>query len=102
MQIRLGKRYPNVTVGHYPSYDPHAESYVKNGWLHLCGHVHDRWRHCLDLDKEILNINVGVDVWGYKLVSEEELVQYVNAVLKMPKEKLCKVKRNNEGKIVNV
>lgn len=81
MTIRLGKKYPNVVIGHYPSYDPRAAEYVRNGWICLCGHVHGKWKHCLDLDRQILNVNVGVDVWKYRIVTEDELSQYIGRLL---------------------
>ena len=93
MQLHLGKRYPNVTAGHYPSYDVRARDYVKRGWINLCGHVHSKWKHCLDLDRSVLNVNVGVDVWEYMPVSEDELVQYINRLLKHKPDDLFRCKR---------
>ena len=81
MQIHLGKRYPNVVCGHYPSYDARAKNYIKEGWILLCGHVHSKWKHCLDVTSNVLNINVGVDVWKYNIVSEDVLVRYVDSIL---------------------
>lgn len=101
MRVKLGKRYPSVSVGHYPSYDVHAKGQFCNGDIRICGHVHGRWKHCLDLDHSVLNINVGVDVWNYKIVSEDELIHYIDSVLKLPKDKINKVKLVN-GKIRNV
>lgn len=92
MQTSLGKRFPNVTVGHYPSYDIRAKDTFREGWIHICGHVHGAWKHCVDTTNNVLNINVGVDVWNYRIVSEDELVQYVDEVLKTPRDKLNKVK----------
>ena len=101
MRIKLGRRFPSVSVGHYPSYDIHAKDQFLPGDIRLCGHVHKKWKHCLDLDHSVLNINCGVDVWGYKIVSEDEIIQYIESVLKLPKEKVHKVKMIN-GKIRNV
>lgn len=101
MQLHLGKHFPNVTCGHYPSYDIRSKSYIRSGWINLCGHVHKKWKHCLDLDNSILNINVGVDVWNFKLVSEDELIKYIFHLLTLPKEQLNKIKTIN-GRIVNV
>ena len=92
MRTNLGRRFPNVSVSHYPSYDPHVGVNVKNGDIHICGHVHKKWKHCLDLDRQILNINVGVDVWNYKIITEEELIQYIEQVLHLPKDKVVKIK----------
>lgn len=78
MRLHLGKRYPDVSMSHYPSYDRRAKLHFLQGDIHICGHVHGLWKHCLDLDNQVLNINVGVDVWNYKLVSEQELIQYID------------------------
>ena len=95
MQVHLGKRFPCVTVGHYPSTDKRSADYVKKGWINLCGHVHKKWHHLLDLTNQVLNINVGVDANGYKLVSDDELIRYIEHVLSMPKSKL------NKAEIIN-
>ena len=100
MQTCLGKRFPNVTVGHYPSYDIHAKDTFKEGWIHICGHVHKKWKYCLDVTHSVLNVNVGVDVWNYKIVSEEELIQYIESILRKPKDQINKVKIVG-NKIVN-
>lgn len=92
LQTSLGKKFPNVTIGHYPSYDIHAKDTFREGWIHICGHCHNAWKHCVDVTHNVLNINVGVDVWNFQIVSEDELIQYINEVLKMPKDKLNKVK----------
>ena len=86
-----------VSVGHYPSWDDRFEralicSYIHPNDLdsefqiHLCGHVHDKWKHQWDelSDKhkhKILNINVGVDVWKYRPVSKVELDAYIGKIL---------------------
>lgn len=99
MRIRLGKKFPDVSLSHYPSYDRRANTSFRQGDIHICGHVHGKWKHCLDMTNQVLNINVGVDVWKYKIVSEFELIQYIEEVIKTPKEKLVKVKIEN-GNIV--
>ena len=88
MQIHLGKRFPSVICGHYPSYDRRALRYIKPGYILLCGHVHGRWKHFLDTEKQILNINVGVDVWDYRLASEDDLVRYIISIIQLPKDKV--------------
>lgn len=42
----------------------------EGGWL-LCGHVHGSWR------QRARQINVGVDAWGGRPVSEEALVEII-------------------------
>jgi hypothetical protein len=61
--------------------------------------VHGKWKHCLDLDHNILNVNVGVDVWNYKLVSEEELIVYLNRLFKKSPDELFRCKKNEYGKL---
>lgn len=101
MQLHLGRKYPNVICGHYPSYDEHAASYIRKGWILLCGHVHHQWKHCLDLTNSILNINVGVDVNKYKLMSEDDVIKYIDRVLSLPFEKMNKIKIK-DGKVIHV
>lgn len=81
MRTSFGKRYPNVSISHYPSYDRRARGQYFDGDIHVCGHVHGAWKYCLDLDHSVLNVNVGCMAWGFMIVSEDELVRYVNKVL---------------------
>ncbi|MEE9214649.1 MAG: metallophosphoesterase family protein [Thermodesulfobacteriota bacterium] len=41
------------------------------GMILLCGHVHEKWK----LKNRMLN--VGVDVWDFKPVSEDEIIDYI-------------------------
>jgi len=77
-----------VSVGHYPSYDerfeyvmvPRYQACNHDGYaIHLCGHVHDAWRY--KIQDHVLNINIGVDAWKYRPVSESELDAYITKVL---------------------
>jgi calcineurin-like phosphoesterase family protein len=74
-----------VTVSHFPyptaGVDERADRVdryadwrpVDDGsWL-LCGHAHQRWRHYGRM------INVGVDAWGGRPVSEAELVELLTS-----------------------
>lgn len=82
-----------VSVGHYPSYDERFEHVVvpiyaseQHGLIciHLCGHVHDKWKyrfHEIGNKCQFLNVNVGVDAWHYRPVSEAELDAYIGKVL---------------------
>lgn len=104
MQISLGKRFPNVTIGHYPSWDRHAAGTFREGWIHLHGHMHtgmNHCKHCLDLTHKVLNICISFDAWKYKIVPESELIAYIEKVLHMPKEKLNRIKIENCS-IINV
>ena len=100
MRSKLGKRYPNVSLSHYPSYDPRASLHFQKGDIHLCGHVHRRWRHCLDLTNNVLNVNVGVDVWNYKIVSEDMLIEYLNKLFKQQPNELHRCKVLDNGRVV--
>lgn len=79
-----------VNVSHFPYADPTLEGredrhgkvitdkfapwrVVDDGsWL-LCGHVHERWRQRGRM------INVGVDAWAGRPVSESELIELIEA-----------------------
>lgn len=98
MRTCIGSRFPSVSVSHYPTYDKHCAGHFQPGDVHLCGHVHSKWKYCIDLDNQCLNINVGVDVWDYQLVSEEELIKYLNSLLAKDSKKLYRCK-NIDGKI---
>lgn len=92
LNLSLGKRCPFVSAGHYPSYDRRATGTFVDGTIHLCGHVHKKWKHCLDLTHSVLNINVGVDVWDYEIVDEEQLIKYLNFLFKKRSDELFRVK----------
>lgn len=99
MRTKLGKRYPYVSVSHYPSYDIRSAQHFQKGDIHICGHVHRRWRHCLDLTNNVLNINVGVDAWNFKLVSEDLLVEYLNKLFKKQPNELHRCKILDNGRV---
>lgn len=99
MRISLGKIFKDVSISHYPSYNIHAKDQFLDYDIHLCGHVHRQFKHCLDLDHNVLNINVGVDVWNYRIVSEEELISYISKLLKKTPDELYKCKTDKNGKL---
>lgn len=82
MQTRLGN-FPDVSIAHYPSYHEKIKDIIKPGWIHLCGHVHNKWKYYLDRERQVLNINVGVDVWDYRPVSEADLINYIKKIMVM-------------------
>lgn len=49
----------------------------------LCGHVHQAWKTKVVRvnGKDILNINVGVDQWNYRPVSDNELLHFYESQL---------------------
>ena len=65
-----------VSASHYPSpLNPNNRLPI-----HLCGHVHNLWKHYYDKKNKILNINVGIDVWNYQIVSDQELIDYIHKI----------------------
>jgi calcineurin-like phosphoesterase family protein len=80
LRTSLGKKFLSVSCSHYPSYD--LRSNVIAGDVHLCGHVHRKFKYMIDSVNQVLNINVGVDVWGYTPVSEDKLIEYIIKVMK--------------------
>lgn len=86
LTLDLNQNYRNVTVAHYPSYHEDYR-YVGNGnrrscsagiHIHLCGHVHGKWILNFDAKKHVLNVNVGVDVWGCKPVRDSEITELLD------------------------
>lgn len=92
LNFSLSRRYQYVSASHYPSYDKRASGTFVDGSVHLCGHVHKKWKHCLDLTHSVLNINVGVDVWDFKVVPEEELIKYLNFLFAKNPDELFRVR----------
>lgn len=93
MRTSLGKVFPDVSISHYPSYDKRCKNDFLPGDIHLCGHVHKNWKYCLDTDNKVLNVNIGVDAWNYKIISEQELIKYIWSIFKIPLDKLFKVSK---------
>lgn len=99
MHMFLSKRYPSVSLSHYPTYDPRIDVSCMSAPIHLCGHVHGKFRHCLDLDRRILNVNVGCVAWGFKIVSDDELIAYLNKLFRLQPQQLFQCKRDSRGKL---
>lgn len=99
MHIMLNKRYPSVSLSHYPTYDRRINSSCLTAPIHLCGHVHRAWKHCLDIDHRILNVNVGCMVWNYKIVKDDELVAYLNKLFRLKPDQLYRCKKDQHGNI---
>ena len=86
--MQLGKY--NVSLGHFPTiiskYDvdltPECYKNIGRNHIHICGHVHKSWKWILDEENMILNINVGIDVWKYRIVSESELIRYIETIIR--------------------
>ena len=85
MVMNIG-RFSNVTVGHYPTTarEAYGTFFSKKGrklGIHICGHVHKAWKYMYDKENNILNVNVGCDVWNYRPVALNELEGYINSVI---------------------
>lgn len=82
MVLDLNQNYHNVYVSHFPSdhkdyHGPYC-NYKASPKIVLCGHVHDAWLLKYDVSKNVLNINVGVDVWNYKPVRDAEITDLLD------------------------
>lgn len=74
--VNLNNKYRNISVSHFPltkTYDT-----LK---IHICGHVHDKWLANFDKETNVLNINVGVDVWDYRPVDSLTLAKVLDDLL---------------------
>ena len=81
--LDLNKNYRNVYVSHYPSTHqfyrgPDSFSRKTGVGIVLCGHVHDKWILYYDWKKNILNVNVSVDVWDYKPVRDSQITEMLD------------------------
>jgi len=99
MHLFLSKKYPSVSLSHYPSYDIRIDKCCLASPIVICGHVHNAWKHCLDLDHGIMNVNVGCMKWGFKIVSDDELMRYLDALFRTNPKKLLRCKRDASGKL---
>jgi len=77
-----------ANLSHYPyrgTDDPHHKTKFdhKNlkddGYLLICGHVHTAWKTRPGQYKNVM-INVGVDQWGFKPISETQLLEYLFSI----------------------
>ena len=100
MHMFLSKRYPSVSLSHYPSYDRRLDPSCLTAPIHLCGHVHSKFRHCLDTTNHILNINVGCMAWKFRIVSDDELIAYLNLLFKRKPTDLFRAAVQPNGKVV--
>ena len=79
--LDLNQNYRGVTCGHHPSYcKEYAGNYgstSKHGkiHIHLCGHVHGKWKYSYDNKNYVLNYNVGVDCHNYRLVKDSDITE---------------------------
>lgn len=83
MELDLNHNWKNVFVCHYPSYHANYTGPIGSAQhtpVNLCGHVHDSWLVHYDAMTGVLNINVGVDVWDYKPVSDVQLTEMLDFI----------------------
>lgn len=82
------KEVGTVNMCHHPYTDDNShgtagyqDKYAKwrpadDGRVLLCGHIHEKW-HIKKSSKGSLMINVGVDVNGFRPISEDEIVSII-------------------------
>ena len=69
--------YWPADISGLPDYDlRHQENrpVIDDSALLLCGHVHSQWKYQINKGRPPM-LNVGIDVWGLKPVSEAEIVK---------------------------
>lgn len=99
--------FHDASVGHYPTWHEDARgTFISHRnqlhWtIRICGHVHRAWKHKIDLENNILNINVGVDVWRYNIVSELDILGYVGHIAKDVTEQIAKWRSKHHAKSRN-
>lgn len=95
MHIFLSKRYPSVTLSHYPTYDRRIDASCLHAPIHFCGHVHSQWKYCLDLDHKIMNVNVSCMAWNFRIIAADELICLLDLLFKKKPNELfrCKADR---------
>lgn len=96
-EITLKTAKLNILVRHIPIEDPEEFYKMRDFDFVICGHVHEKWRHKIvynfgeDSDYRIM-INVGCDVWKYKPVRLNEVVEYYNKIQREIIEEKLKLK----------
>ena len=86
-EITLKTAKLNILVRHIPIEDPEDFYKMRDFDFVICRHVHEKWDHKIvyfnnfgeDSDYRIM-INVGCDVWKYKPVRLNEVVEYYNKI----------------------
>lgn len=72
-------------VQHYPSMHQKADVPIiapaDCTYVNICGHVHDKWAFFYDKNLNVLNVNVGIDIYPY-MVKECDLASKIEAELK--------------------
>lgn len=74
------QHYPSGTKGYMPRvFWPHKDSQFVD--INICGHVHDKWAFRYDEQFNVLNVNVGIDIYPY-MIKECDLAAKIEAELK--------------------
>lgn len=78
-------------VQHFPSTVSEAFCFRNPSGLviNICGHVHDKWAFKLDEHANVLNVNVGIDIYPY-MIKECDLATKIEAELKRLGKKACR------------
>lgn len=97
----------NVFVTHYPTSSNRIPETLKKALPSLvdfvvCAHVHDKWREWFDPELKLWNINVGIDVWKYMPISDDELAGHYVSLIKSKRRKHEKKIEEEETKLPNV
>lgn len=78
----------DCAVQHYPSYvrlvlDPRLgrTAFSTHTLINICGHVHDKWAFSYDATFNVLNVNVGIDIYPY-MIKECDLATKIETELK--------------------
>jgi calcineurin-like phosphoesterase family protein len=70
-----------IKIGRYTvklQHDPYTIQDYTNINFVICGHMHKSWKH--ETINGIIHINVGVDVWDYKVVRMDEVIDYYEKI----------------------
>ncbi len=69
-----------INLGGYDIFLTHRpEDYNHRYKINLVGHVHKDWKS-KGMKNNVVLINVGVDVWGFKPISIQEILKELNSV----------------------
>jgi calcineurin-like phosphoesterase family protein len=77
-----------VFMRHWPPWDnplrfKHSFNIPTDVDLILCGHVHDKWKYRVHKmgQRKVPVINVGTDVWGYKPISLDTMIEEIGKLV---------------------
>ena len=70
---KISKTQEIITINGYKLYLTHKPQNIQGNFtLNVVGHVHEKWKY----NNKINALNVGVDVWNFKPVSLEQVLEY--------------------------